>query len=105
MPKPAQGLHPEDIKAAIRKRGKTLSQLSRDNNLAVATVRCALKERIPKADKIISSFIETPLHVIWPSRYDEQGNRIKTPRKKNRPTTHLRHRKKRTRQFTEGGAR
>lgn len=73
-----QGIHKEDIKAAIRKKGTTLYQLSLDAGLAPATVRNALHRRLPKADRAISKFLQIPLHVIWPDRYDEEGTPLKS---------------------------
>ncbi|PZQ46338.1 MAG: transcriptional regulator [Micavibrio aeruginosavorus] len=102
MPAKAEPLHPEDIKAAIRKRGKTLTQLSLDYQLAPGTVRGCLIRSIPAADKAVARFLNKPLHMIWPDRYDEQGNPLKPSRKKDRTNSNVRHRQKRTSEFTEG---
>lgn len=75
-------MHKEDIKAAIRKKGKTLLQLSRDNGLSDSAVRVALHIPFPAAEKVISKFIQKDLHEIWPDRYDINGNRISSPRSK-----------------------
>lgn len=74
------GMHKEDIKAAIRKLGKTLQQLSLDNDLHGSAVQCALRRPFPSADKAISDFIGVPLHNIWPDRYDADGQRIRSRR-------------------------
>lgn len=72
-----QGWHPEDIKAAIRKRGTTLTKLATDNGLSDSMCRAALIRPQPEADKVISRFLGVPLSELWPSRYDEDGNAIR----------------------------
>ncbi len=72
MPK---GWHPEDIKAAVRKTGITLSKLGEDHGLSSSACRKALVTSVPRADKIIAEHIGKPLHVIWPNRYDRDGKR------------------------------
>ncbi|EBU8551935.1 transcriptional regulator [Salmonella enterica subsp. enterica serovar Telelkebir] len=61
--------HAEDIKAAVRKRGLTMSQLSRDSGLAGDSLRKTLCMHWPKGERIISSFIGVEPAAIWPSRY------------------------------------
>lgn len=53
----SQDWHPEDIKAAIRKRGMTTSQLSRSNGLAESTLRNVFRHHWPKGEKIIAEFL------------------------------------------------
>jgi Ner family transcriptional regulator len=69
--------HPELIKAAIRMRGMTLSKLATDNGLHESAVRAALIRPQPEADKVISEFLGVSLHQLWPTRYDEEGHRIR----------------------------
>jgi Ner family transcriptional regulator len=92
----SKGMHKEDIKAAIRKRGKTMLQLSLENGLADATVRNALHRPIPTADRIIADFIGRSLHEIWPDRYNASGQRIKSSTLKtyNKGKNPVRHCKK-----------
>lgn len=73
----SHGMHPEDIKAAIRKRGKTLKALSLENGLSESAVRVALNNSCPAAEPIISKFIGVPLYKIWPDRYDRENIRIR----------------------------
>lgn len=75
--------HAELIKAAIRMRGTTLTKLALDNGLDESAVRAALVRRQPEADKVISLFLEVPLHELWPDRYDESGGRIRHVRDEN----------------------
>ncbi|KFB98096.1 DNA-binding repressor [Trabulsiella guamensis ATCC 49490] len=65
----SQDWHPEDIKAAIRKRGMTTSQLSRINGLADSTLRNVFRHHWPKGELIIAEYLELKPIDIWPSRY------------------------------------
>lgn len=73
-----EGMHREDIKAAIRKKGMTMSALSLANDLDEATVRKSLQKPIPRANKAISAFLKKPLHKLWPDWYDKRGQRIRS---------------------------
>lgn len=77
------GWHPEDIKAAIRKRGMTLTELATRNGLDESACRAALKRPQPEADRVISAYLNQPLHTLWPDRYDEEGLRIRHVRDEN----------------------
>ena len=66
----SQDWHPEDIKAAIRTRGMTTSQLSRSNGLAESTLRNVFRHHWPKGEKIIAEFLGLTPRDIWPSRYE-----------------------------------
>lgn len=72
-----RGWHPEDIKAAIRKRGTTLSKLALDNGLSESACRAALIRPQLGPDRVISKFLGVALHVLWPDRYDEEGGQIR----------------------------
>lgn len=74
------GWHPERIKMAIRVRGTTLTKLATDNGMAESSVRVALIRPHSQADRVIARFLSVPLHVLWPSRYDEDGNDIRHER-------------------------
>lgn len=69
-----EGWHKEDIKAAIRKRGKTLGQLALDADLYESAVRVALITPSYMAEQVIAAFIGVPANEIWPDRYDKDGN-------------------------------
>ena len=87
----SEGMHPEDIKAAIRKRGTTLQALSLEWGFSEAAVRVALTRSVPGVEPRIAKFIGKQLHEIWPDRYDRDNFRIrhsrKTIRKKKRAVT------------------
>ncbi|WP_105640260.1 helix-turn-helix domain-containing protein [Cronobacter dublinensis] len=61
--------HRADILAAIKKRGGSLAQLSRDNGLHERTLYNALERNWPKGEKIIADFIGEEVQHIWPERY------------------------------------
>ncbi|WP_394293741.1 helix-turn-helix domain-containing protein [Aeromonas rivipollensis] len=61
--------HRADILAAIKKKGGTLAQLSRDNGLHERTLYNALERHWPKGEQIIADYIGVATHTIWPERY------------------------------------
>jgi Ner family transcriptional regulator len=73
---PAEGVtvkskdwHPADIIAALRKKGTTLSAVSRAAGLCSSTLSNALSRPWPKGELLISQAVGVPACVIWPSRY------------------------------------
>lgn len=71
-----RGWHPEDIKAEIRKRGVTVSDLGKRHGLSGSAMRLSLVSPVPRADKVIAEFLGVPLHALWPARYDAEGHPI-----------------------------
>ena len=61
--------HRVDILSAMKKRGGTLAQLSRDNGLHERTLYNALERNWPKGEKIIADYIGEEVQHIWPERY------------------------------------
>ncbi|TDX13023.1 Nlp family transcriptional regulator [Buttiauxella sp. BIGb0552] len=61
--------HRADIIAAIKKKGGTLSQLSRENGLHERTLYNALERKWPKGEQIIADYIGVSVKEIWPERY------------------------------------
>lgn len=86
------GWHPEQIKAAIRMRGVTLSELALKNGLDESACRSALIRSQPKAEKVIAAYLGVPLHDLWPSRYDAEGLRIRHVRDEIYHESHGNHR-------------
>jgi Ner family transcriptional regulator len=64
------------ILAAVKRKGETLTSLSRNANLYDSACRTSLTRPFPAADKVISDFLEVPLHELWPDRYEVTGIRI-----------------------------
>ncbi|EEE7083302.1 transcriptional regulator [Salmonella enterica subsp. enterica serovar Pensacola] len=64
-----QDWHRADIVAALRKRGISLAQLSRDQGLASRTLNNAFERHYPKAESIIAQALDMIPEQLWPSRY------------------------------------
>jgi Ner family transcriptional regulator len=68
-----QDWHSEDIKAAIRKTGMTLSDLSRAAGFCAGAAKCALLTPWPRMEAAIAARLGRKPHEIWPSRYSPDG--------------------------------
>ena len=64
-----QDWHPADIIAGLKKRGTSLSALSRQAGLASSTLANALTRRSPKGERLIAEALGIKPEQIWPSRY------------------------------------
>ena len=76
---PNRNMHPEDVKATVRKTGITLSDLARRHGLHVSTVALAVRRPQPSGNRVIARHLGKSLHEIWPEWFDEHGNRISRP--------------------------
>jgi len=74
----ARGWHAEDIKAAVRKKGRSLKALALGNGLSESACRASLCRPQPAADKVIAEFLGVPLFKLWPDRYGRNGERRTT---------------------------
>ncbi len=61
--------HLADIIAGLKKRGTTLSALSRASGLASSTLANTLIRRWPKGERLIANALGKRPEEIWPSRY------------------------------------
>lgn len=88
--------HSEDIKAAVRKRGRTLTDLAREAGFSDGACRKALTVPWPAVERVIADFLGQAPAVIWPSRYDAKGAPRRGLRSKNEitATRRRRHRQK-----------
>lgn len=77
-----KGVHKEDIKAMIYKRGQSLIGLSLENGLSSSSVQISLLRPCPSANHIIADFLGIPVHRLWPDWYDKNGDRIYRSRAK-----------------------
>ncbi|WP_033577685.1 helix-turn-helix domain-containing protein [Dickeya chrysanthemi] len=69
--------HPADIIAALRKKGTSLSAVSRQAGLCSATLSNALYRPWPKGELLIAAALGVNPEEIWPSRYyDPQTNTL-----------------------------
>lgn len=87
--------HSEDIKAAIRKTGVTLTALSIAAGFSPSAVRTCLMTPIPRVQDAIARHLGLKPQDIWPSRYDAKGRPLKglhcgvrTKRSASAPTPH-----------------
>lgn len=71
-----KGMHPEDIKAAIKKKGVTLQDLSLGWGFSHAAINVCLSNPMPRLEPLIAAYIGKQLHDIWPDRYDKNNIRI-----------------------------
>ena len=58
-----------DIIYALKKKGTSLAELSRQSGLNSRTLNNALERRYPKGERIIASAMGATPETIWPSRY------------------------------------
>jgi Ner family transcriptional regulator len=72
MTKP-QDWHAEDIKAAIRKTGVTLTSFALAHGLCESAVRQTLRRPWPRVEALIAGHLKLRPQAIWPSRYDARG--------------------------------
>ncbi len=61
--------HPADIIAALKKRGTSLSAVSRQAGLASSTLANTLIRHWPKGERLIAEKLGVAPEQIWPSRY------------------------------------
>lgn len=66
--------HRDDILAAIKKRGTSLTRISIESGLASTTLGNALYRHWPKGDRLIAQALGLFPEEIWPSRYGNQCN-------------------------------
>jgi len=68
--------HLEDIKAALRKKFGSLSDLSASWGLDRSAIASALRRpnNSKRVERLISDALQVPLHVLWPDRWLPDGN-------------------------------
>jgi len=63
-------MHIEDIKAALRKQGWTLTRIAKELNIGTSAVSHALnRQRSRRVEQVVASKLGLPPHEIWPQRY------------------------------------
>ena len=70
-------MHPELIRAEIKMRGKTLTDVAREYKISPIVVSLPLKEPSLSGEKAIASFLGKSLHQLWPERWTKDGKRIR----------------------------
>lgn len=73
-PAASQAMHPEDIKAAMRKQGVSPAALSRHLGVTVQTVSSVVRGVITSAPvaNAIAKVCGIPVNQLWPGRYDAE---------------------------------
>lgn len=69
-----QDWHPEDVKAAVRKTGVTLTALAMQHGWSESVVRRTLRVPWPAVEAVIAKQIGRRPQDIWPSRYHPDGS-------------------------------
>ena len=64
------------IKSAIERKCKSLTNLAKIYDVPPQTIRNALDKPSKSGEKIIAEFLEVPLHVLFPTRWTAQNKRI-----------------------------
>jgi len=54
-----------------------MSDIDRRFGLPIGTSNNATLRPEPRGERLIADLLQVPAHVIWPSRYDAVGNRLK----------------------------
>ncbi|MDT8383034.1 MAG: helix-turn-helix transcriptional regulator [Gammaproteobacteria bacterium] len=66
--------HKADIKAALEKAGWSLRRLSLHHGYkSPSTLKHALSRPWPKAERLIAAALGVAPQLIWPTRYNDQG--------------------------------
>jgi Ner family transcriptional regulator len=83
-PKPLSGWHAEDVKAAVRKKGTTLTALSNKHGYSDSYLRGTLIRQRPYGERVIAEFLGVSPADIWPERYGvkKTANGRRGPRKR-----------------------
>lgn len=67
-------MHPEQVKAAVRMTGVTLTELAESNGYSESAVRRTLRHPWPSVEAIIAKQIGKRPQDVWPSRYHPDGS-------------------------------
>ena len=69
------GMHREDIKAAVRKRGWTFVQIDHCYGLTKGSAQCALWNPHFHGELAIAEILQLSPRQIWPERFKQNGER------------------------------
>lgn len=70
-------MHPELIRAEIKMRGKTLTDVAKMYDISPRVVSLALQQPSLSGEKAIAQFLNKPLHELFPERWTKDGKRIR----------------------------
>lgn len=71
------GMHPEMIRAEIKMKGRTLTDVARLYELSPKVVMMALKKPSLSGELAIADFLGKSLDDLWPERWTKDGRRIR----------------------------
>jgi Ner family transcriptional regulator len=71
-------MHPEDIKALLRKRGLTLADIAAAEGVSKQNVAIAIRSRSSaRIEQAVAKALGLLPEQLWPSRHNEDGSRIR----------------------------
>lgn len=98
----AKNKHPEDLKADIRKTGRTMEGLSVDLGYHPAAVSIAIRRRWHEVRVGIAELLGKPLQQLWPEDYHPDGTpRLHRPRSETSRAARLSRRTKMHQELTQ----
>jgi len=71
-----RNIHPEDLKATIRKTGLSVHAVGERAGIPGNTVCKSLYVPCPKGNRVIAAYLGRKLNELWPEWYDTAGNRL-----------------------------
>ncbi|WP_142849226.1 helix-turn-helix domain-containing protein [Telmatospirillum sp. J64-1] len=86
MKRTVAGMHPEDIKAALRQREGSLEKLSERWGYHSTAVSVCLRKQWPALEGRIAKVLDKHPSAIWPHRYNPDGTPKSRRSKANRNT-------------------
>jgi Ner family transcriptional regulator len=69
-------MHRADIKAALEKKGYTLTAVDKEFGFKPGAARDALRTGRPSAEKAIAKILNIPPYLLFPSRFNRRGSRL-----------------------------
>ncbi|KPN73697.1 helix-turn-helix domain-containing protein [Neisseria zoodegmatis] len=70
-------MHPELIKAKLRIKGFSLTDVAKQEKVGEHAVRKALRQPSLSGEKAIANVLGKELHELWPDRWTIDGKRIR----------------------------
>ena len=74
---------PEEIRYLLAREGFTFADVDRMHGLHPGTARNSARKPYANGEKAISQTLGLPARLIWPSRYEADGKRLKPQPRQN----------------------